>query len=285
MLDVTDIAFLKTTAILTATGLVSGFINTVAGGGSLLTLPVLIFLGFASDVANGTNRVAIFFSSLSATYAFRQQGIRGLRYGSILGLCAMVGAIPGAWIALKMDDRMFEHVLAAIMFTVAVFIALEPLFRKTYETELQGTGRMVVACLVFFIIGIYGGFLQAGVGFLIIVALSVINKMNLVKSNNIKVIVTFFLTIVALSIFALSGKIDWKAGLILAVSQSAGGWAGSHWTVKKGEKWVRRVLLLMIIIMALKLLGVPFLNPHQHEMRYQKSHFAPCVFSQCSLCA
>jgi len=85
--------------------------------------------------------------------------------------------------------------------------------------------------------------------------------MNLVKSNNVKVIVTFFLTIVALSMFAWSGKIDWKYGLILAVGQSAGGWMGSHWSVKKGEAWIRRVLLVMIILMALKLLGVSWLNP------------------------
>ena len=112
-----------------------------------------------------------------------------------------------------------------------------------------------------FFIGIYGGFVQAGLGFVIIAALSLINRMNLVKINNVKGIITFFITVVALVMFGLNGKIDWKYGLILAVGQSAGGWAGSHWSVKKGEKWIRRILLLMIIIMGLKLLGVPWLNP------------------------
>ncbi len=263
MLDL-DTTFLQTILILTATGLISGFINTVAGGGSLLTLPVFIFLGFPSDIANGTNRVAIFFSSLSSTYAFRRQGVRGLKYGAWLGIAAMAGAIPGAWIAMKMDDQVFELVLAIIMFIVAAFIIIEPFFRKQHDEELKSPLRLVIALVVFFFIGIYGGFLQAGVGFLIIAFLAGINRMNLVKSNNVKVIVTFFLTIVALSMFAWNNKIDWKYGLILAVGQSAGGWAGSHWSVKKGEVWIRRVLLVMIIIMALKLLGVPFLNPGQH---------------------
>lgn len=218
-------------------------------------------MGFPSDIANGTNRVAIFFSSLSSTYAFRRQGIRGLKYGMWLGVAAMAGAVPGAWIAMRIDDQIFEKVLAIIMFAVAAFIIAEPFFRKQFDAELQSPSRLAVALFVFFFIGIYGGFLQAGVGFLIIVALSVINRMSLVKSNNIKSIVTFFLTIVALSMFALSGKIDWKYGLILAVGQSAGGWMGSHWSVKKGESWIRRVLLVMIILMALKLLGVPLLNP------------------------
>ncbi len=256
-----DTTLLQTILILTITGLVSGFINTVAGGGSLLTLPVFIFMGFPSDIANGTNRVAIFFSSLSSTYAFRRQGIRGLRYGMWLGIAAMAGAIPGAWIAMKMDDRVFERVLAIIMFVVAAFIVIEPFFRKQYDYEMQSPARLAIALIIFFFIGVYGGFLQAGAGFLIIAALSAINRMNLVKSNNIKSIVTFFLTIIALSMFALNGKIDWKYGLILAVGQSAGGWMGSHWSVRKGEAWIRRVLLVMIVLMALKLLGVPWLNP------------------------
>ena len=255
-----DSTFVQYTVILLITGLISGFINTVAGGGSLLTLPVLIFMGFPSDVANGTNRIAIFFSSLSSTFAYRSQGVRGLRYGMWLGLAAMAGAIPGAWIAMKMDDKIFERVLAIIMFVVAAFIIIEPFLRKQHNTELKSPVRLVIALFVFFFIGIYGGFLQAGVGFIIIATLGAINHMNLVKSNNVKVIVTFFLTIVALSMFTWNGKIDWKYGLILAVGQSAGGWIGSVWSVKKGEVWIRRFLLAMIIIMALKLLGVPWLN-------------------------
>lgn len=243
-----------TTAILLITGLITGFINTVAGGGSLLTLPVFIFLGFPTDMANGTNRVAIFFSSLTSTYTFRKQGVRGMKYGIWLGLAAMAGAIPGVIIAMKMNDEVFTKVLAGIMIAVAGFIIAEPFFKKQHHEEIHSTPRLILALITFFFIGMYGGFLQAGLGFLVIAALAGINKMNLVKVNNIKVIVTFFLTVVALSIFAYSGKIDWKYGLILAVGQSAGGWAGSLWSVKKGEVWIRRVLLVMIVALAVKLL-------------------------------
>jgi len=245
---------LQTTLILIATGLISGFINTVAGGGSLLTLPVFIFLGFPADMANGTNRVAIFFSSLTSTYAFRRQGIRGLKYGIWLGIAAMAGAIPGVIIAMNMNDKLFKDVLAVIMLLVSGFIIMEPLFKKEQREELHSIPRLILALLAFFFIGMYGGFVQAGLGFLVIAALSGINRMNLVKVNNLKSIVTFFLTIVALTMFAAAGKIDWKYGLILAVGQSAGGWAGSHWSVKKGEKWIRRVLLVMIVVLAVKLL-------------------------------
>lgn len=245
---------IQTTLILLATGLITGFINTVAGGGSLLTLPVFIFLGFPTDMANGTNRVAIFFSSFTSTYAFRKQGVRGLKYGMLLGVAAMAGAIPGAIIAMRMNDDAFTKVLASIMFIVAAFIIIEPFFKKQNSVEVHSTPRLILALITFFFIGMYGGFVQAGLGFLVIAALAGINKMNLVKVNNIKVIVTFFLTIVALALFAWNGKIDWKYGLILAVGQSAGGWAGSVWSVKKGEKWIRAVLLVMIVALGIKLL-------------------------------
>ena len=247
--------------IVIVVGLVSGFINAVAGGGSLLTLPVFIFMGFPTDIANGTNRVAIFFSSLSSSYAFRSQGVRGLKYGIWLGLAAMAGAVPGALLAIRMNDEVFEKVLAVIMFIVAAFIIVEPFFRRQHVQEIKSPARLALTLALFFFIGIYGGFLQAGLGFLIIAVLGAVNKMNLVKINNVKVIVTFFLTILALATFAWNGKIDWRYGLILAVGQSAGGWAGSLWSVKKGEVWIRRVLLVMIIVMGLKLLEVPWLNP------------------------
>lgn len=245
---------LQTTLILLATGLITGFINTVAGGGSLLTLPVFIFLGFPADMANGTNRVAILFSSFTSSYAFRKQGVRGVKYGIWLGLAAMAGAIPGAIIALKMDNELFTKVLAIIMFAVSIFILAEPFFKKQASEELQSTPRLILAVIAFFFVGVYGGFVQAGVGFLMIAALAGINRMNLVKANNIKVIVTFFLTIVALAIFAYNGKIDWIYGLVLAVGQSAGGWAGSVWSVKKGEKWIRYAMLVMIVVLGVKLL-------------------------------
>ena len=256
-----DSTFVQYTLILLVTGLVTGFINTVAGGGSLLTLPVLFFLGFPAAVANGTNRVAIIFQSMSSMYAFRRQGVRGMRYGIWLGLPAMAGAVLGVFIALKMNDEAFKKTLAIIMFVVAALIIIEPLLRKQKLEEVHSPLRLAIALVLSFFIGIYGGFVQAGVGFLIIAAFSLVNSMNLVKINNVKVIITFFITIVAITMFGWSGNIDWKYGLILAVGQSAGGWAGSHWSVKKGEGWIRRVLFVMIVLMALKLLGVPWLNP------------------------
>ncbi len=260
-MDFFDITLVQNTLILLAVGLVTGFINTVAGGGSLLTLPVLFFMGFPAAVANGTNRVAIIFASFSSMYAFRRQGIRGMRYGIWLGIPAMAGAVLGVLIAIRMNDAAFKTTLAIIMFVVAAFIIIEPLFKKQASAEVHSPARMAIALFLSLLIGVYGGFVQAGLGFLIIAALSIINHMNLVKINNVKVIITFFITVVALAMFGFTGNIDWKYGLILAVGQSAGGWAGSLWSVQKGEKWIRRVLLAMILVMALKLIGVDWLNP------------------------
>ncbi len=256
-----DSTFLLYSGILLLVGLVTGFINTVAGGGSLLTLPVFIFMGFDSAVANATNRVAVFYQSLTSIFAFRRQGIRGMRYGLWLGLSATVGAVIGTFIAMKMDNEVFKTVLAIVMFVVVILILLDPLLKKAHAIEIHSPLRLTIALIIFFFIGIYGGFLQAGIGFVIIATLSTVNKMNLVKINNIKVIVVFIYTAMSVAIFAWKGVIDWKYGMVLAVGQSAGGWAGSVWSVRKGEKWIRRVLLLMLLVMGLKLLDVPFLNP------------------------
>ncbi|HXH17702.1 MAG TPA: sulfite exporter TauE/SafE family protein, partial [Chitinophagales bacterium] len=182
-LDFTDSGLLQNALILIVVGIVTGFINTVAGGGSLLTLPVLFFMGFPSAVANGTNRVAIIFSSISSMYAFRRQGIRGIRYGIQLGIPAMAGAVLGVLIAIRMNDEVFKTTLAIIMFAVSVLIIIEPFLRKQALEEVHSPARLGIALVLSFFIGIYGGFVQAGLGFLIIAALSGINHMNLVKTN------------------------------------------------------------------------------------------------------
>lgn len=242
--------------LLLLVGLVAGFINAVAGGGSLLTLPVFIFLGFEQNVANATNRVAVFFQSLASAQGFRSKGVSAFGYSMILGLWASAGAVIGTLLAVNFTGEAFDTVLAIVMLAVSVIIIFNPFKGKKEVAERMAKKYKLIAGITFFFIGIYGGFLQAGTGFLVIAALTLINRFSLVKSNAIKVLVNFVFTIVALSIFALKGLIRWEYGLVLATSQSAGGWLGSRWSVAKGDVWIKRVMLVMIILMALKLLGV-----------------------------
>jgi len=239
--------------LLVIIGFITGIINIMAGGGSLLTLPMLIFLGLPPSVANGTNRVAILIQNIFSTAGFKSKGITTFPYSIYFGISAMFGAIIGAQIAVDINGEVFNKILAIVMLFVVVFLVFN---RKTkmedYVERITGK-HLWISIIVFFFIGIYGGFIQAGTGFLMLLALSGINQFSLVKSNAIKVIVALIYTTSALIIFILNDQVNWKYGLILAIGNASGGWLASRWSVKKGDGIVKIFLIVMVIIMAIKL--------------------------------
>lgn len=243
-------------------GAVAGFINTVAGGGSLITLPTLIFLGLPTSVANGTNRLAIMIQCIFAVTGFKRKGVSNFKLSLLLSAPALMGAIIGAQIAVDMSDIIFKRVLAIIMLLVFGLILWNP-SRKWHTKTLcdkgvinLGRSRLIVIMTIFFFIGIYGGFIQAGVGFIIIAALTTICGLSLVDINSHKVFIVGIYTIFALLVFVLSGKVSWAIGFALAAGNGLGGWVGSYWAVAKGERWLRLVLTLCVLGMVVKLLGV-----------------------------
>ena len=243
-------------ALILVTGVVAGILNVMAGGGSLLTLPMLIFLGLPSATANGTNRVAIEVQNIIAVLGFRSKGISNLKLSTLFAVPALVGAIVGARIAIELPDKLFNQILAGVMILALALILWNPTRRlKRNEITMTPTRRLV-AILVFFLVGIYGGFIQAGVGFILIAALVLITGLDLVRTNSHKVFIIAVYTLSALATFALEGKVDWVLGLVLAVGNGVGGWIGSRFQVAKGEKWVRIVLIVAVVAMAVRLSGI-----------------------------
>ena len=238
--------------LILVTGVFAGFLNTVAGGGSLLTLPVLIFLGLpAATAANGTNRVAVFVQNASAIMGFRRKGVSDFGYSVLLTLPAIVGAWFGARIAVETNDIIFNRVLAGIMIAVLIVTLFNPTKRWESETANLSVFRKIIGMVVFFFVGVYGGFIQAGVGFIIIASLTLTNGFDLVRTNAIKVFVIFFYTIIALITFYK--HVNWPLGLTLAVGNATGAWIGSHWAVEKGDKWIRVVLVVAVVGFAIRL--------------------------------
>jgi uncharacterized membrane protein YfcA len=237
-------------------GLVAGFLNTVAGGGSLLTLPMLIFLGLPSAVANGTNRLAILFQTISATLTYKSGGVSDFPYSAFITAPALLGAWIGASIAIDLDDRIFNRILAVVMLLVLIHIAWpkknRPLHEAGRSARLQVKERLL-SLITFFFLGIYGGFIQAGIGFLILAALTWIKGYDLVKANAIKVFVVLCYTLVALVAFIAASKIHWQIGLTLAVGNSTGAWVGGRFAVLKGSNAVRWVLVGSILVFAIRL--------------------------------
>jgi len=239
--------------LILAVGLVAGFINTVAGGGSLISLPVLIFLGLPSSVANATNRVAIFSQNIFGVAGFKSKGIGEFRYSLLLGISALFGAIIGAKIAVDIKGELFNKILAVVMIIV-VFLTISGKAKpKDDGGENNSTKSRIIGLISFFFVGIYGGFIQAGVGFLIIAALTSIHGFSLVKTNSIKMFVVLVYTVAALAVFIYEGQINWLYGLILAVGNSTGAWFASRWSVEKGDRVIKVFLVITVIALAIKL--------------------------------
>ncbi|HKJ69961.1 MAG TPA: sulfite exporter TauE/SafE family protein [bacterium] len=240
--------------LVTLVGVAAGILNTLAGGGSLLTLPLLIFLGLPASTANGTNRIAVFVQNVTAAAGFRRKGFQSLRYGFFLAGPAVVGAILGATVAVDISDRLFEQILGVLMLVILVLILWNPV-RKLEGSEEQLTPlRRWIAAFCFLFVGFYGGFIQAGVGFLVIATLTLVNGLDLVRTNSYKVVINSVFTAIALLVFALHGEVNWTVGLLLAVGMGAGGWLGSHLAVEKGEPLIRAVLVIAVVVMSLRLL-------------------------------
>jgi uncharacterized membrane protein YfcA len=240
--------------LLFAIGIIAGMLNVMAGGGSTLTLPALIFLGLDSALANGTNRVAILLQNISAILSFRQQQLHEFKTSWQMALWTLPGAIAGAFVAIKIDDQWFQRILAIVLIGVIITMMFSPKKRETLQPDLTGKKWLVYPAMLG--IGFYGGFIQVGIGFLLMAALFHLLRVNLVFVNMHKVFIVFIYTIPVLGIFIVSGNVDWLLGLSLAVGNSLGGWWAAQLSVKKGEKVIRFVLFLAIFIIALKLLNV-----------------------------
>jgi len=239
--------------ILIPVGITAGFINTLAGGGSLLTLPIMIFMGLPPSMANGTNRVALFLQNISGVAGFKSKGVMVFPYSLWLGISALFGAIIGAKISVDLDDKTFNHIIALVMIGVVLLTIINPGSRGKQGVEDLGKKASFIGIITFFFVGIYGGFIQAGVGFIILGSLTYINKLSLVKANSIKVFVVLIYTVAALVVFIIEKQINWLYGLTLAIGNMTGDWIASRWSVEKGDKWIKRFLVVMVTILAIKL--------------------------------
>ncbi len=239
---------------LAATALGAGVVNTLAGGGSLVTVPLLVLLGFPGGIANGTNRVGILVQSGVAAWRFRAHGVGGLRESLPVLLPVAVGSLIGAWGISRVSDSLFERAFGVVM-----LLLLLPLLR---EVAVPRTARAASPThlgprwgVLFFAIGIYGGAFQAGVGIPLLFALAHAG-FDLVRANAIKVIVTAVVTLTAIPVFVLAGQIAWAPAGILALGYSAGAALGARLAVRGGERLIRPVLAVTVIALALRMLGI-----------------------------
>jgi uncharacterized membrane protein YfcA len=243
-----------TTLLLLGAGLLAGTLNSIAGGGSLLTLPLLIFVGLPPTVANATNRIAIFIGSIGATHSFGRRGLIPRAWVVLALPPSLLGVVLGTWGAVRVGDVAFERILAFVLVAAAAWMVWHP-FDPPGGQEVappEGGKRWLLAG-AFFLLGVYSGFIQAGVGFLFLALMSS-QGLDLVRGNAFKAALVLVFTGTAILFFAYSGLLDWGAGLNLAAGQFFGAKLGVHLQVLKGQAWVRSVLTVAIVLFAVRLL-------------------------------
>jgi len=239
-----------------AAGFGCGFINTLAGSGSLISLPVLIFLGLPANVANGTNRVGILIQTIVSLRTFARRDMLDLRGGILLALPAIVGGVIGAQIAVNLDEQMLRRVIGGLMAVMLLFIIARPRRWLKGRLEVMGRRPRPLEWVIFFFIGAYGGFIQAGVGIFLLVGLVLGVGYDLVRANAVKVLIVLCFTVFAMVVFMINGQILWGLGLLLAVGNAGGGWLAARLAIERGAGLVRWFLIAVVTVSAAKLLGI-----------------------------
>ena len=241
-------------AVLIAVGIVGGFVNVMAGGGSLITVPVMVFMGLPGPVANGTNRIAILAQNLTAIVTFARRGFSDYRLSLTLAACAIPGALAGALVGTQLEGVWFNRALALIMIAVMLVMYFDKGATEQSQDHQPTRRQLFNGHLLMVGAGFWGGFIQLGVGFILMPILNRVMGLDLVRTNMHKVFIIAVYTIVALSVFASQIELMWVVGIALALGNSIGGYLGAHFAVTKGEGLIRLVLNLVLVAFIIRLL-------------------------------
>lgn len=237
-------------------GVVAGYLNVMAGGGSLLTVPALIFMGIPGHVANGTNRIAILAQNATAVTTFYKRGFHDFKLGLTLAACAVPGGLLGAWFGVQIQGVWFNRFLAVVMIFVMLLMASDRGHKSTKRSQGETPSEpenLVLGHVLMFGAGVYGGIIQIGVGFILMSILYRVMGIDLVRVNMYKVLIVLCYTIAALAMFASQLELVWVAGIALAIGNSVGGWIGANWSINKGEATIKRVLNVVLVGVIIKL--------------------------------
>jgi len=239
--------------LLVITGVATGFLNVMAGGGSMLSVPIMIFLGVPGTVANGTNRIAILPQNISAVLAFYRKGFSNFKLSLTLGACTIPGTLIGASLASRVPNDQFNSLLAIIMVMVLIVMAL-PQPKSNESKQLPSRNRLITGHALMVLIGFWGGFIHIGVGFLLMPALNRVMQFDLVTTNAHKVFIVLCYTTVALIVFASQLELVWKYGIALGIGTWVGAWVAANVQVKRGIGTIKLTLNIVIIAFIIKLL-------------------------------
>lgn len=237
-------------------GVFVGFINTLAGGGTIISLSLFMFMGLPADVANGTNRIAVILQNFTSTANFKKQKLLDSRKATVLMIPTVIGAMLGAQLSVSIDEETFRKALGLVMIMMVYFMVVKPDKWINGQKVLQEKKVTWQQMIIFFFIGIYGGFIQVGVGYFLLAGIVLGAGYELIRANAIKGFIVMFYTIFALIVFILNDKVHWQYGLIHSIGNVTGAFIASRYAFTWGAGFIRWFIIVLIIITSADLFGL-----------------------------
>ena len=236
----------------------AGGINTLAGNGSVITLSILTeLLGLPGNVANGTNRVGVLFNGLGGVWGFHRGGKMQLKGSGGLLICVIAGSVAGGVVAILMTDAQFMTLYKVLMVVMLVVILVRP-SRWLIKTRMESAVPGWVLWSCYFLLGVYGGLIQMGMGIFFLAVLVLLSRIPVIEANAIKIFTVTIYTILVIVLFEIQGLIDWEIGLMMGVGQFAGGWITARTASRYpgADKWAYYVLIIIVVVSVLSLFGI-----------------------------
>lgn len=231
-------------------GIAVGFLNVIAGGGSVFVLPFLIFMGLDTATANGTNRLGVMMQTYSAVATYKKDFLEEYKISWQMSLLTIPGAIAGTLLAINTSNEMFEIILGVIM----IFVVINMVFTLNIKQTQDEINKLPKSMYIYMLlIGFYGGFIQVGIGFILMFVISKVLHKNLVKTNFHKSFIVLIYTVPSFIIFVINGNVDWILGLILGIGSSIGSFWAVRSSLKNGEKIIKPIMIVSILIIVAKL--------------------------------
>lgn len=242
------------------TGIIAGIVNTLAGGGSLFTLSLLMFLGMPVGMANGTNRLGILFQNFTGAYTFHKNNLLDIPSSLKYIIPSLIGAVVGAFTVADIDEQTLQYIIGTLMvfMLIPIFKKNNPTKKVSFSSHQKPKFTIWRDNIIFFAIGFYGGFVQAGIGIMILVGVSNLGKMTLIRANAIKMLIIATYTLPVFIVFLVKGQVMWIAAILLAVGQVIGTWFAGRFASgsDKANGFIKWLLVSMVVISIFKMFGL-----------------------------
>jgi uncharacterized membrane protein YfcA len=232
--------------------LAAGGVNSLAGGGSILTFPTLIWLGLPPVMANATNTVAVWPGTVSAAWHLRGEMVKTRSRWLWLGIPSLLGGGLGAWLLLNTKAHIFRGLAPWLILAATCIFACEGRLRARTATGRLDSVRW--AMFLQFLIALYGGYFGAGIGILMLTTLGLLEPQNIQLQLGLKNLFATLIKGVAVVYFILAHEVVWHAGLLMAVATVGGGWAGAQFARRVQKRTIRRVVVTIGVVLSVALL-------------------------------